>query len=86
MGTNMYEACTRFCFCFFANVEIKIHLPNGVSPDKTIDALFAFTAQTPCEANLYDDPYQYFGMLSAEMHLSINKMLSPVLFISGPKL
>ncbi len=26
-----------------ANVEILIHLPNGVSPDKTIDALFAFT-------------------------------------------
>jgi len=26
-----------------ANVEILIHLPNGVSPDKTIDALYAFT-------------------------------------------
>ncbi len=25
------------------NVEILIHLPNGVSPDKTIDALYAFT-------------------------------------------
>jgi len=25
------------------NVEIVIHLPNGVSPDKTIDALYAFT-------------------------------------------
>ena len=32
-----------------ANVEIKIHLPNGVSPDKTIDALFAFTA---CETSI----------------------------------
>ncbi len=26
-----------------ANVEILIHLPSGVSPDKTIDALYAFT-------------------------------------------
>ncbi len=26
-----------------AEVEILIHLPNGVSPDKTIDALYAFT-------------------------------------------
>ncbi|MCF6212837.1 MAG: DNA gyrase/topoisomerase IV subunit A [Flavobacteriaceae bacterium] len=26
-----------------ADVEIHIHLPNGVSPDKTIDALYAFT-------------------------------------------
>jgi len=26
-----------------ANVEILIHLPPGISPDKTIDALFAFT-------------------------------------------
>ncbi len=25
------------------NVEILVHLPNGVSPDKTIDALYAFT-------------------------------------------
>ena len=27
-----------------ANVEILIHLPSGISPDKTIDALFAFTS------------------------------------------
>lgn len=26
-----------------AEVEIKIHLPNNISPDKTIDALYAFT-------------------------------------------
>jgi len=26
-----------------ANVEILIHLPSGISPDKTMDALFAFT-------------------------------------------
>ncbi len=27
-----------------AEVEILVHLPSGISPDKTIDALFAFTA------------------------------------------
>jgi topoisomerase-4 subunit A len=32
-----------------ANVEILIHLYPGVSPDKTIDALFAFTA---CETSV----------------------------------
>lgn len=26
-----------------ANVEILVHLPSGISPEKTIDALFAFT-------------------------------------------
>ncbi|SFT01622.1 topoisomerase-4 subunit A [Zhouia amylolytica] len=26
-----------------AEVEILVHLPNGISPDKTIDALYAFT-------------------------------------------
>lgn len=32
-----------------ADVEILIHLPPGVSPDKTIDALYAFTA---CETSI----------------------------------
>lgn len=32
-----------------AEVEILIHLPSGISPDKTIDALYAFTA---CESSL----------------------------------
>ena len=32
-----------------ADVEILIHLPNGVSPDKTIDGLFAFTN---CEVSI----------------------------------
>jgi len=32
-----------------ADVEILIHLPGGISPDKTIDALFAFTA---CESSI----------------------------------
>ncbi|MFC6860872.1 DNA gyrase/topoisomerase IV subunit A [Zunongwangia atlantica] len=32
-----------------AEVEIQIHLPNNISPDKTIDALYAFTQ---CENSL----------------------------------
>lgn len=32
-----------------AQVEILIHLPSGISPDKTIDALYAFTA---CESSI----------------------------------
>ncbi|MAP54844.1 DNA gyrase/topoisomerase IV subunit A [Altibacter sp.] len=32
-----------------AEVEIMIHLPGGISPDKTIDALYAFTA---CETSI----------------------------------
>ncbi len=31
------------------NVEIRLHLPPGVSPDKTIDALYAFTS---CEMSV----------------------------------
>ncbi|MBI9042583.1 DNA gyrase/topoisomerase IV subunit A [Lutibacter sp.] len=32
-----------------ANVEILVHLPSGISPDKTIDALYAFTS---CENSI----------------------------------
>ncbi len=32
-----------------AEVEIQIHLPSGISPDKTIDALYAFTG---CETSV----------------------------------
>ena len=32
-----------------AEVEILVHLPSGISPDKTIDALYAFTA---CETSI----------------------------------
>jgi topoisomerase-4 subunit A len=32
-----------------AEVEILVHLPNGISPDKTIDALYAFTS---CESSI----------------------------------
>ena len=31
------------------NVEILIHLPTGISPDKTIDALYSFT---DCEVSI----------------------------------
>ena len=32
-----------------SNVEILVHLPSGISPDKTIDALYAFTN---CESSI----------------------------------
>ena len=32
-----------------ADVEILIHIPSGISPDKTIDALYAFTN---CESSI----------------------------------
>ena len=32
-----------------ADVEILVHLPSGISPEKTIDALYAFTA---CESSI----------------------------------
>ncbi|UOY06370.1 DNA gyrase/topoisomerase IV subunit A [Muricauda sp. SCSIO 64092] len=32
-----------------AEVEILVHIPSGISPDKTIDALYAFTA---CESSI----------------------------------
>ena len=32
-----------------AEVEILVHLPSGISPDRTIDALYAFTA---CESSI----------------------------------
>ena len=31
------------------DVEVLVHLPTGVSPDKTIDGLFAFTS---CETSI----------------------------------
>jgi topoisomerase IV subunit A len=51
------------------NVEIIIHLQPGVSPDKTIDALYAFTAcETSISPNacvIYEDRPQFLGV--AEM-------------------
>ena len=37
-----------------SEVEILIHLPSGISPDKTIDALYAFTSCETCL--LYTSP------------------------------
>ncbi|MGC6403572.1 MAG: DNA gyrase/topoisomerase IV subunit A [Flavobacteriaceae bacterium] len=49
-----------------AEVEILIHLPPGTSPDKTIDALYAFTA---CESSIstigcviHEDKPQFIGV------------------------
>jgi len=47
-------------------VEILIHLPAGISPDKTIDALFAFTdcevSISPNTAVIIDDKPQFMGV------------------------
>lgn len=48
------------------NVEILIHLPPDVSPDKTIDALFAFTdceiSISPNSCVIYDDKPRFMGV------------------------
>ena len=48
------------------NVEILIHLPAGISPDKTIDALFAFTdcevSISPNTAVIIDDKPRFMGV------------------------
>jgi topoisomerase IV subunit A len=48
------------------HVEILIHLQPGVSPDKTIDALYAFTAcETSISPNstvIYEDKPQFIGV------------------------
>ncbi|WP_297332343.1 DNA gyrase/topoisomerase IV subunit A [Flavobacterium sp.] len=59
-----------------ADVEILIHLPTGVSPDKTIDALFAFTA---CETSLaplgcvIDGHKPYFVGVSEMLRISTKR-------------
>ncbi|MBE99018.1 DNA gyrase/topoisomerase IV subunit A [Flavobacterium coralii] len=59
-----------------ADVEILIHLPPGVSPDKTIDALFAFTA---CETSLaplgcvIDGHKPYFVGVSEMLRISTRR-------------
>ncbi|MGV3459441.1 MAG: DNA gyrase/topoisomerase IV subunit A [Flavobacterium sp.] len=59
-----------------ADVEILIHLPPGVSPDKTIDALFAFTA---CETSVaplgcvIEDNKPYFVGVSEMLRISTKR-------------
>jgi topoisomerase-4 subunit A len=59
-----------------ADVEILIHLPPGVSPDKTIDALFAFTA---CETSVaplgcvIEDHKPLFIGVSDMLNISTNR-------------
>lgn len=47
-------------------VEIVVHLPPGVSPDKMIDALYAFTdcelSISPNAAVIYEDKPQFIGV------------------------
>lgn len=49
-----------------SEVEILIHLPNNISPDKTIDALFAFTncevSISPLSCVIIDDKPHFLGM------------------------
>ncbi len=59
-----------------ANVEILIHLPSGLSPDKTIDALYAFTA---CETSIsplgcvIEDNKPYFVGVSEMLRRSTDR-------------
>ncbi len=70
-----------------AEVEIMIHLPPGVSPDKTIDALYAFTA---CETSIsplgcvIEDHKPRFVGVSDMLRISTNRtvdLLKSELFI-----
>lgn len=62
-----------------ADVEILIHLPNDVSPDKTIDALFAFTS---CETSIsplsciINDNKPIFIGVSEILKISTNQTVS----------
>ena len=53
-----------------AEVEILIHLPNDVSPDKTIDALFAFTL---CETSI--SPLSCIIQDSKPIFIGVNEIL-----------
>ena len=62
-----------------ANVEILVHLPNGTSPDKTIDALYAFTA---CETAIspitcvIEDNKPHFLTVSEVLRRSTDRTVS----------
>ena len=48
------------------HVEILIHLPSGISPDKTIDALYAFTncevSIAPLACSIHEDTPLFIGV------------------------
>ncbi|MEY2963522.1 MAG: hypothetical protein RL754_783 [Bacteroidota bacterium] len=48
------------------NVEILVHLPPGISPDKTIDALYAFTSCevsiAPLSCSIHEDTPLFLGV------------------------
>ena len=48
------------------NVEILVHLPPGISPDKTIDALYAFTncevSIAPLSCSIHEDTPLFLGV------------------------
>ena len=62
-----------------ANVEILVHLPNSTSPDKTIDALYAFTA---CETAIspitcvIEDNKPHFLTVSEVLRRSTDRTVS----------
>lgn len=60
------------------NVEILIHLQPGVSPDQTIDALYAFTdcerSESPNACVIYDSKPQFIGV-SAILRVSVQRTL-----------
>jgi DNA gyrase/topoisomerase IV subunit A len=55
-----------------ASVEIIIHLPNGISPDKTIDALYAFT---DCESSI--SPLGCVIIDNKPHFIGVSEMLNP---------
>ncbi|WP_275316668.1 DNA gyrase/topoisomerase IV subunit A [Tenacibaculum bernardetii] len=62
-----------------ANVEILVHLPTGISPDKTIDALYAFTncenSISPLSCTIEDNKPVFVGvseMLKHSTDLTVN--------------
>ena len=58
------------------NVEILVHLPSGISPDKTIDALYSFTdceiSISPLGCVIESDKPRFLGV-SEMLQISTNK-------------
>ncbi len=58
------------------NVEIIIHLPAGVSPDQTIDALYAFTycerSESPNACVILDKKPQFIGVSEMLKYFTLN--------------